>query len=85
MQRAAKSGSAFHMNEALNGISLSTAVHNGSQGAYDGKIFAKLNSFINLNPNATPTQCYNELMDIISDAKQAIINNPNVHLNNLNF
>jgi len=85
VQKAAKSGSAFHMNEALNGIPLSTAVHSGSHGNYDGKIAQKLNDFINLNPNATPSECYTKVTQIIQQIRTAIQNNPGVPINQLNF
>lgn len=52
---------------------------------YNNRIIDKLNDVLLENPNATPTECYDELMDIIDQAKTAIINNPTVHLNNLIF
>lgn len=85
IQRAAKSANAFHMNEALNGIPLSTLVHNGSHAHYDGIIVQKMDDFIILYPNATPDQCYTQLMIIIQQAKTAILNNPNTPINLLNF
>lgn len=39
----------------------------------------------NLPTNLTPDQAYSELVNILNQAKQAIINNPNTHLNNLIF
>jgi len=85
VQKAAKSGSAFHLNEALNGIPLSTAVHNGSHANYDGLIFQKLYDFEIANPNATPSQCYNKVNEVISQIRTAIANNPNTPINQLNF
>lgn len=85
VQKAFKSPDAFHLNEALNGIPLSTAVHNGSHFNYDGKIFHKLEVFRIANPNATPTECYNEVVDIINDIRTAIRNSPNTPINQLNF
>lgn len=85
IQRAAKSANAFHMNEALNGIPLSTAVHNGSHTHYDNIIIGKMDNFIILNPNATPDACYNQLMIIIQQTRTAILNNPNTPINLLNF
>jgi hypothetical protein len=82
VQQAAKSGNAFHLNEALNGIPLSTAVHSGSHGNYDAKIAALLNV---LPSNATPTQCYNKVNEIINKVRTAIANNPNTPINQLNF
>jgi len=85
VQRAAGSGNAFHMNQALNGIPLNNAVHSGPHTSYDNKITEKLVSFLQQNPNPTPQQCYNKLTQIIQQVRTAIINNPNVHLNNLDF
>ncbi len=70
------------MNEALNGIPLSTTVHNGSHGNYDAKIAALLNA---LPANATPTQCYNKVNEVINKVRTAIANNPNTPINQLNF
>ena len=85
VQKAAKSGNAFHLNEALNGIPLSTAIHSGSHGHYDNLIFQKLKLFAEANPNATPSQCYNKVNEIISQIRTAIANNPNTPINQLNF
>ena len=85
VQRAAKSGSSFHMNEELNGIALSTLVHNGSHSLYDGKITQKLNTFLLQNPNATPDQCYIKIYQVIQEIRTAIANNPTTPINQLNF
>ena len=85
IQKAAKSESAFHMNEALNGIPLSTAVHNGSHAHYDGLILSKLQDFSRVNPNATPNQCYTQVNNIINQIRTVILNNPNTPINQLNF
>lgn len=85
VQKAAKSGSAFHMNEELNGIALSTAIHMGSHPTYSAKILQRLTVFNNNFPNATPQQCYDEISDIINDVRTAIQNNPNTPINQLNF
>lgn len=75
----------FHIDNVLNGVAVATWRNQPNHNAYNNLIKTKLDNFIANHPNATPTECYNELMDIIHDAKQAIINNPNVHLNNLIF
>jgi len=85
VQKAFKSPDAFHLNEALNGISLSTTIHSGSHGRYDAKIIDRLSDFNRLNPNATPSQCFNAITDIISDIRIAIVNNPTTPINQLNF
>lgn len=81
VQKAAKSSNAFHMNEALNGIPLSTAVHNGSHANYDNVIQIKFDQF-NAS-NATPDECYNFLTDLIQDVRTWIANNPNTPINNI--
>lgn len=82
VQKAAKSSNAFHMNEALNGIPLNNAVHNGSHANYDNLVQIRLNA---IPANATPNQAYEEILDIINDIKNAIQNNPGVPINQLNF
>jgi hypothetical protein len=82
IQRAARSENAFHMNEALNGIPSSTAVHSGSHGNYDLNILQKLNA---MPTNLTPNQTYDELMNILNQVRTAIANNPNTPINQLNF
>lgn len=73
------------MNEALNGIPLSTAVHSGSHGNYDGIIAQKLNTYFFNNPNVTPNQCYDKVTEIIQQIRTAIQNNPNTPINQLIF
>ena len=83
VQKAAKSSNAFHMNEALNGIPLSTAVHNGSHANYDNLIQLKFDEFNRDFPNATPTQCYSFLTNLIQQIRTWIANNPNIPINNI--
>lgn len=83
VQKASKSGSAFHMNEALNGIPLSSAVHNGSHANYDNVIQTKFDVFNADNPNATPDQCYTFLTTLIQQIRVWIANNPNTPINNI--
>ncbi len=82
VQKAAKSGSAFHMNEALNGIPLSTAVHSVSHSHYDGLILQKLNT---IPSTLTPNQTYDELIKILNKVRKAIADNPNTPINQLIF
>ena len=84
IQRAAKLGvNPFHMNSALNGIAVAAWRNQPNHFAYDNLIIKKLNRFYELNPNATPKECYDFVTDLIGDIKQWIINNPNSHLNDL--
>ena len=86
VQKAAKSANAFHMNEALNGIPLSIAVHNGSHAAYDQRVLDRLLDIKNqYGPNMTPQQAYNGLTILINDIKTAILNNPTTPINQLIF
>ncbi|BFM42904.1 hypothetical protein CFS9_15450 [Flavobacterium sp. CFS9] len=82
IQKASKSKHAFHMNEELNGIALSTTVHNGSHAHYDNLIQEHLDR---IKPNATPDEAYEKVMEILNKVRTAIRNNPGVHLNQLNF
>ncbi|RWW98776.1 AHH domain-containing protein [Flavobacterium cerinum] len=82
IQKAAKSGNEFHMNEVINGIPLNTIVHSGSHAAYDLKVIQKLNA---IPANATPEQAYNAVLNIVQNIRAAIILNPNTHINNIIF
>jgi hypothetical protein len=82
IQKAAKSAKAFHMNEVLNGIPLTNAVHNGSHAVYDAKIVEYLEK---IPTSATPDQAYDEVIKIINKVKIAIQNNPNTPINQLIF
>ncbi|QSB28032.1 AHH domain-containing protein [Flavobacterium sp. CLA17] len=82
IQKASKSQHAFHLNEAINGIPLSTAIHSGSHAHYDNLIQGYLD---NIPLNATPDEAYIKVMEIISKVRTAIQNNPGVPINQLNF
>ncbi|MDL2143563.1 AHH domain-containing protein [Flavobacterium tructae] len=82
IQKASKSQHAFHMNEELNGIALSNAVHNGSHSHYDNLIQRRLDA---IPLNATPDETYAKILDLLNDVRTAIKNNPNTHINQLNF
>lgn len=75
----------FHIDEAYNAFKVATWRNQPNHNAYTQRIVDKLNNFIQNNPNATGTQCYNALINITNQAKAAINNNPNVHLNDLIF
>jgi hypothetical protein len=82
VQKAAKSSNAFHLNEALNGIAVASWRNQPNHNAYNNRILSKLNA---LPSNLTADQAYNNLLLILNQAKQAVINNPNTHLNDLIF
>ncbi len=83
IQRAAKSGSAFHMNEALNGIAVAAWRNQPNHNVYNNTIKTKLNDYILDHPNATPQQCYNFISSLIEDVRSWVVSNPNSHLNDL--
>lgn len=83
VQRAAKSGSAFHMNEALNGIAVAAWRNQPNHTTYNNVINGKLDAFRDDFPNATPQQCYTFLTNLIQDIRTWVINNPNSHLNDI--
>jgi len=83
IQKAAKSGNAFHLNEALNGIPVASWRNQPNHNAYNNLIESKLNTFNNLYPNASVDDAYNFVRDLIEDVRDWVIKNPNSHLNNL--
>lgn len=87
VQRAAQANvnQGFHIDQALNGIPIAAWRNQPNHPNYNNLIRQKLVNFLAQNPNATPQQCYTFLTNLIQQARQAVINNPNVHLNNLNF
>ncbi|KAF2518770.1 hypothetical protein E0W68_08455 [Flavobacterium salilacus subsp. salilacus] len=87
VQRAAKhtGNEGFHIDSALNGIPVAAWRNQPNHQAYNNKIYGKLQTYLQENPSATPAECYDELTDIIAQAKAAIINNPTKHLNEINF
>ena len=83
VQKAAKYGSAFHMNEELNGIAVAAWRNQPNHQNYNNIINGKLDAFRDDFPNATPQQCYTFLTNLINDIKTWIVNNPNSHLNDI--
>lgn len=84
VQKAGKAlvNEGFHIDSALNEIAVATWRNQPNHNAYNALIKSKLDA---LPINLTPNQAYEQLMIIINQARQAIINNPNTHLNNLVF
>lgn len=82
IQKAAKSDNAFHMNEALNGIPVEAWRNQPNHDLYDQKVQALLNS---IPENLSPNETYIRFNSIINDIRNAIVNNPNTHLNDLIF
>lgn len=82
IQKAASSTNAFHMDDALNGIPVEAWRNQPNHNNLNLLIKSKLDALPN---NLNPEQAYTALMNIINQAKNAIVNNPNVHLNNIHF
>ena len=82
IQKAMLSKNSFMINEALNGIPLSTAVHSGSHTNYTKLVKDRLDA---IPSNYNPDQVYSEVIKIIDKIKTAIQNNPNTPINQLNF
>ncbi len=84
VQRAAQANinEGFHIDQALNGIAVASWRNQPNHNQYNSLIKSKLDA---LPSNLSPNQAYTQLLSILNQAKQAIINNPNVHLNNINF
>jgi hypothetical protein len=61
---------------------LSQAVHSGNHAAYLDKIQSRLDA---ISTNLTPSQTRQKIEELINDIRLAIQNNPNTHIDNLNF
>lgn len=83
IQKAAKSGSAFHINEALNGLAVASWRNQPNHNVYNSIVNNKLDDFVNTFPNANPDQCYTFVSNLVSDIRDWVISNPNSHLNDL--
>ncbi|MBK8921798.1 MAG: AHH domain-containing protein [Saprospirales bacterium] len=90
VQAAARSTSAnaFHMNEALNGLAVSTARHNGSHAAYNDLVEFRLEQIRNKikdgNGNIDPDVALQEIIGLINKIKTAI-NSTNAPINQVTF
>ncbi|WP_296385719.1 AHH domain-containing protein [Winogradskyella sp.] len=82
IQQAAKSGNAFHMNEALNGIAVAAWRNQPNHNFYNDRVQALFDA---LPSNLTPNEAYDAVTNIIDTIRNAIVNNPNTHLNDLVF
>jgi hypothetical protein len=82
IQKAAKSGSAFHMNEALNGIAVASWRNQPNHNLYNNRVEALLDA---IPSNLSVNETYNQVTNILNTVRNAIINNPNTHLNDLIF
>ncbi|WP_066225026.1 AHH domain-containing protein [Formosa haliotis] len=76
VQKAAKSGNLFHINEALNGIPRPSSLHLTGHSAYNTKTQQILN---NLDPNASIDEAYDFVSGFASHIRTLITNNPNLN------
>jgi hypothetical protein len=83
IQKVASSQSAFHMNEALNGIPVASWRNQPNHPVYTNLVESKLDEFNLLNPDASLDEAYDFVSDLIADIESWIVNNPSLHLNNL--
>ena len=72
----AKSNSAFHMNEASNGIGRPSNLHLTGHSIYNTKTQQILNS---LNPNASVNEAYDFVLGFANHIKTLITNNPTLN------
>jgi hypothetical protein len=88
VQKAAEARTAFHMQDALNGVPLTAAQHLGSHPNYTNRVTNELNNIRDrlISSNSfTPENAYTEIVDLTNRIKQAIINNPNTPIDQLIF
>jgi hypothetical protein len=78
VQKAAKSGDAWHMNDIINGIPLPSTNHLTGHNLYNNKIGQKLTQ-LNAISN-TPQEAYVNLVNFTNQVKTLIQNNPNMNL-----
>jgi hypothetical protein len=81
IQKAAKSKSAFHIDEALNGIPLSSADHLTGHIKYTNVVETRLNQIDYQNLSSEET--FYELVDLIEHIKSIIKNNPGKNLGDI--
>ncbi|WP_197474518.1 AHH domain-containing protein [Tenacibaculum ovolyticum] len=76
VEKAAKSKSAFHINEVLNGIPRLSNLHLTGHTAYNNKIKQILNGF---DSNASVDKSYNFVSGLANHIRTVIQNNPNLN------
>jgi hypothetical protein len=89
VQEAAKGNNAFHLNELLNGIPLTSIQHSGSHSLYSARVKAHLTSIKNnlvSSGNFNPTSAREAIQDLINNViKPAIASQPNTPINQIVF
>jgi len=79
VQKAAKSGNAFHLNEVLNGIPRPSNLHLGGHNHYNSMILALLTNHNTLNPNLTNEEAYEFITDLADHIRDLINTNPGLN------
>lgn len=82
IQKAAKSGNSFHIDEALNGIPIEAWRNQPNHNLYDQRLTELLNA---IPSTLSEDDTYKRIKSIIENVETIIKNNPNLHLNDLNF
>lgn len=77
VQKAAKSGNAFHLNEALNGIPRPSGLHLTGHSAYNAKIFSILENY--KNSINSIDEAYDFISGFADHIRTLINNNPNLN------
>jgi hypothetical protein len=89
VQKAAQGNGAFHLNELLNGIPLTTVQHSGSHSAYNARVLARLEALkVSLTNSGTftPANARTQIENLVNNViKPAITNNPNTPINEIIF
>lgn len=84
MQLAFRAG--FDPNDAVqNGKAIAKELNSGNHNLYANKIETAMNDILIANPNLTPTQAKQKLMELTTRIVNAIENSPGVHVDYLNF
>jgi hypothetical protein len=83
---------AWHPNDPLlNGIPVLESRHINPTGSYDyhpsydDRVSTALTNWANSHPGYSPQQAYDFLQELSIDIREAIINNPSTHINNIIF
>ncbi|WP_347921818.1 AHH domain-containing protein [Pontimicrobium sp. SW4] len=82
VQKAANSIYTFHMNDVMNGIAVAAWRNQPNHNLYNQKVQALFDA---LPESLTPDEAFEQVNNIVTNIRNAIIDNPNTHLNDLIF
>lgn len=84
VQAAAKGADAWHPNELANGFNLPLSRHNGSHANYNNRVKEELDEILSdYNNSITPAEAAIEIRLLAERIRDAIVANPNTHINDL--